>query len=129
MAKTRKIAKTAAGLSANARRRLSRAALTSIPEIASSATTDAALATVTFTVNNPLVIVGLRITGVPPLTVINSQSIRLPPGTRTMGWKAVSSPSGQPFRVTVAGATLDVPIQSVTGPNSGGVRQLTVGAP
>ena len=86
----------------------------------------AATGPVVFKCDNPLCIVGIKITGVPPFSFVGQHAIGLPSGTKTLGWKATSSPSGQAFSVTVTGATLDVPIKSVTGPNAGGVRQLTV---
>lgn len=112
---------------AGADRRLLRSVLATIPTESALAGVAAEATTVVFTCDNPLCIVGIKITGVPPLTFSGQQGITLPPGTRKMGWKVSSSPSGQPFRVTVTKATLDVPISGVTGPNSGGIRQLTVG--
>jgi len=93
---------------------------------AASKTSSASINTVIFKCDNPLCIVGIKITGVPPFAFVGQQGIGLPSGTRTLGWKATSSPTGQAFSVTVTGATLDVPIKGVTGSNAGGVRQLTV---
>lgn len=82
--------------------------------------------TVAFACNNPTCIVGLKIVGVPGVTFVSNFGLTLPAGTRGMAWKVKSNPQGQPFSVTVSGGSTDQPISGVTGPNAGGVVQLTV---
>ena len=81
---------------------------------------------VTFSCDNPQCIVAISITGASGVTFVSQVGTSLPAGTRTIGWTAKSSPSGQAFNVTVGGGSFDRPIAGTTGPNAGGVRQLTV---